>query len=130
MSATLSTQESNQAVFDAALTHIRKQKVKSVSEGYGYCVYRQTRTNDVDLMCAFGPCIKEYDDNLEGHSASVLLDEYSDRLHDFAKNCDPVLADEVQYCHDGASDTDTFLEEFEKNMKEFADGYGLVYTPH
>ena len=120
----LSREESNQAVFDTALNHIRKQGVKSYISDRYRCLYRTIG----GLMCAFGPCIKDYDITIEGNTADEIVINHNYRLYDWAKNCDPSLACDIQACHDTVYTNECFLDKFEENMQRVAKDYNLVYS--
>jgi hypothetical protein len=114
----------NQKLFDMALNHIRKQGVPSFDPGVHSCRYRHG-----ELGCAFRPAIKDYHKSMEGDGASFLMEVEQDRLYKWVLKCNPLLADTIQSAHDDASELDDFLNSFERNMKETAEGFGLKYTP-
>jgi hypothetical protein len=129
---------SNQAVFDAALKHIRKQGKPSMDEA-GDCYYRSPE----GLQCAFAPCIAIYDGGMEAFPASYLLDKWNGCLHEWAQDCHPDLADEIQRAHDEngliklvnlwncpetvANINSPFVKNFEERMQSLAKYWDLKY---
>lgn len=120
---------SNQNLFDAALAHIRKQGCQAGSTnncGNFSCKYRDDDGNG----CAFAPAIKTYHPDLECRLADELILDYKERLHDWAANCDPQIAKNIQHCHDSYDDENDgdFVKYFETKMQTVAQRHGLVYV--
>ena len=124
------TKLSNQRVFDEALAHIRKQRKASIEPGtITRCRYREG-----DLMCAFGPAIKDYSLFLEGRSASWLMKLYKECLYDWAQGANSDVVDQIQSCHDCSAfenpdSSEGFMLSFETSMQAVAKQHELVYTP-
>jgi hypothetical protein len=120
---------SNQAVFDAALKHIREQGKPSINEKG--CLY----LSSAGLQCAFAPCIAIYNPELEGKSAGQLLREYSPALYPWARDCVPELACQIQNAHDNLAtryrfmcmSNSDFLNDFELTMEGIAKTWKLKY---
>lgn len=132
---------SNQAVFDAALTHIRKQRCQSLN-GDAACMYR----GDNDTSCAFAPCIEKYDKKMENSSALYffcLVDEFDQPasltgkplrlklLFDWARDATEELCEDVQDCHDRLlyvrGESMEFMASFELKMSGVAEKWDLNY---
>lgn len=137
----MTEKESNQAVLNAAVAQMRKQKTQSLAktrrceEDQTECAYR----GDNGVMCAFGACIADYDPRMEGISAQTFygletvvtrICVNTDRLHPWARNANPGFAQELQSCHDSWNpevDEKSFLEYFERNAREAARAFELEY---
>ena len=117
------TQEANQRLFNEAWNHITAQGAPSTTVGVG-CAYRGSG----DLSCAFAPAIEEYHDFMESKGAATLLDEYSEYLHPWVRECDYTLANDVQRAHDDPAfevEGDAFVAAFQAEMRDIAKTYGL-----
>ena len=128
---------SNQAVFDAAIKHIRKQRCRSVGDNGG-CRYR----GPDGTGCAFAPCIEKYDKKMENSSACYFFTEVNEFdqprpfsgertrlkfLYDWARDADEHLCESVQCCHDDSPDEEDFMPSFEMKMKKVAKEFELDY---
>ncbi len=127
---TTQMKEANQAVFDAALKHIRAQGEPCLSSKvdgreHRQCMYR----SPTGLQCAFGPCIENYDESIEGDSARDIIDDENYRLYPWARDVNSDLAATVQSAHDRASDSPDFMAKFESSMRYIAETFGVTYEP-
>lgn len=78
-----------------AVLHIRSTKRPSVNDA-GDCIYG-------GAGCAFAPAIKpEYRGNamIENMGPTTLLNNFSEYLYEWARECHPVIAQQVQGAHD------------------------------
>lgn len=117
------SKQANQAVFDAALKHIRKQGEPSMRNGK--CAYR----NDDGLGCAFSPSIERYHLELENLNSDEVIRRFDNRLYSWAKDVDPALASMVQRAHDNNyHHHDDFMARFEEYMRRIARAFGLNYS--
>ena len=112
-----------QRLLTEAVLHMRKQGAPSVSGNKLSCVYRTTDGK----MCAFAPAIENYDGCLERNTAADLLTKYSERLHEWVRDCDIGFAIRIQKCHDVNARLVNFLDEFEADARILAETHGLVY---
>ena len=120
-------EKANQDVFNAALEHIRQQREPSMLvDAAGTCAYR----SEDDKSCAFAPAIKEYHDAFEGQSASDLVNDAGEYLHDWALHVSSELADQIQSAHDTAShwNVQDFMGKFESTMRRIAQSWNLQYA--
>lgn len=114
---------SNQGIFDAIVTHLRKQGRKA--QNYrGTCFYRAPNGDE----CAFGCIIPDnvYADRLENVSAHALLDpthlEWTRELALYVPF--EQLITDMQSVHDNHGP-----EEWEGRWATLARRFGLTYTP-
>ncbi len=121
--------QANQRLFDEALKHIRAQRKQALQGdiAVGMCVYRSAD----GLKCAFGPAIRDYNVDMEGSSASEIIHDWPDSLHEWAQPASGYLADRIQGAHDSQRGFtgDRFVHMFEQGMKTIAEDYNLTYTP-
>lgn len=108
-----------QAVLNAAWIHIHAQgepsvKVSSLDSGF-VCRYR----NPKGLGCAFAPAIKDYNPEMEGTPAGVLLKCHPAQLHTWARACNTGIAGRIQQAHDEAAVNfpETFLLTFQSRIQ-------------
>jgi len=117
-----------QEQFDTALNGIRSQGGPS-SDTNGRCLYR----NPNGRKCVIGWLIDDskYDPNYEGRSASGVFEgrSASGVFDVFWRSDEGQQLDDLQACHDDATNDIEFFPEFERRMKAFADKYGFHYSP-
>lgn len=116
-----------QALFDAALAHIRQQGQPSFDAEEATCAYRMPDGRG----CAFAPAIADYNVALEGRRANYLLRDNPARIKPEFREVDKDFANAVQSAHDDAvlmHPDDEFMERFEGYMRSLAALYRLTYT--
>ena len=134
-----------QRVFDEALKLIRKQGEGSytieIESDEISCSYDSNGKH-----CAFAPCLKldllHKTTSLMGmplkdKNATSLLTSHPKVIQEWAKNCSPNLAQDVQDAHDDACESSRkygededgdFMSDFEENMRGVAKEHGLQYS--
>lgn len=110
------TKEANQRLVNEAYAHLKKTKKKSVSQlsdTGNICCYSGSG-------CAFSPALKDAKSCALGVSASEIVIYNSSLLHNWAKDCNPIFADDIQDCHDRCNNQegDAFFKEFSSNLYE------------
>ena len=120
-------QEATQRVFDEALKHIRAQgQPSTVSPESSECMYR----NPEGLGCAFAPAIETIMPDMEKKRASVVMSQWPECLHKWAKPAIASICDDIQNCHDEAAVAGTpqeFMDKFEYAMSCVAEANDLYY---
>lgn len=117
--------KSNQQFYDETITHLRKQKKRSVRGGDLYCAYRG---ND-DCKCAIGVHIPDdkYHSSMEGQDVIWVWHNFPltrEYLLDPSHNGFALMKD-LQCLHDYCLET----ENFEIRAEHIAFCYHLEYTP-
>mgnify|MGYP006879608164 CR=1 FL=1 len=119
--------EATQRVFTEAYKHIITQGVPSISLNGG-CVYRLETESGHFLSCAFAPCIREYDPEMEDIDAMGLLESWTGLLYGWSRKADPAVCIKIQAAHDEParySPVEDFIDIFKLKMNTIAKKYNF-----
>jgi hypothetical protein len=96
---------------------MRKQKKKSIKDNL--CLYR----GDDGMKCGIGCLIPDdlYKSSFEGQPVKGFPEEILTRLGVVPNGVELAFLTHLQRCHDRSSNTDNFMAEFEKHMKNLAE---------
>ena len=116
-----------QRMVDKGAEHMRQQGAVSMNDE-GICAYRGAE----GFKCFIGALIPDehYTSSLEGcsvYSDSVL---YSLKRSGYKVDCKGfkyALEQAQEVLHDDLKHSDTFLKDFEANLKDYCNEYGLIY---
>ena len=103
----------DQEIFDKVWAHIIAQGVPSMN-GEGRCLYRGPN----GTKCAAGIFLPDDARVWEGFPWDELP-------HGELGTPDNDIIQDLQYCHDGASDTDDFLADFKRRARKVAAEYNV-----
>lgn len=120
----------NQQAFDKALFGIRAQGYKRSMKGI-VCMYRGNN----GTKCAVGHCIPDelYDPAFDDREkmtnwAVISADHKNSQAVQLLSACSSELLYEMQTCHDYMPEKEAHVF-FEKEMRDIAKQFDLVYTP-